>query len=76
MPKTIPRMEIYKMKVFAKTLQRFGGNITEACEYLGISRDTAHRWINNSRDLRKLLERLRSYEPNEEDRSRELSRNH
>jgi len=67
MPKVIPRMEIYKMNVFAKCLRKFEGNITEACEYLGISRDTAHRWINTNRDLRNLLARLRAYEPDDGD---------
>lgn len=60
-PKT-SRMDRIKMNMLAKALRKTQGNVRKACRILGISPDTAHRWINNSIELAELLEKLRNYE--------------
>ena len=62
MAKKTSRMDRIKMNMLAKALRKTRGNVRAACRILGISPDTAHRWINNSWELSELLKKLREYE--------------
>jgi transcriptional regulator with PAS, ATPase and Fis domain len=60
-------MDRIKINSLAKALRKTGGNVRKACKLLGISPDTAYRWINQSVELSELLDRLREYGPDEEE---------
>ena len=50
------KLDHYKLAILEKAIKETKGNISRACRILGISRDTAYRWINSSDKLQRLLD--------------------
>lgn len=59
MPTKTSKFDRLKMSLLAKYLRESGGNVSDAAREMGVARSTAMAWIDKSRDLQKLVERLR-----------------